>query len=158
MTGTSSADRLIGDSHDNILNGKGGNDVLSGGAGDDTLSGGTGRDIMTGGADNDHFAFTSPSAAGYGSSRDVITDFTQGEDKIDLSSIDANARWSGDQAFSFVAKDNALFTHHTGEIAWHTDTAHNQTVVQGDMNGDGVTDFEIQLTGIVHLTAADFVL
>ncbi len=33
---------------------------------------------------------------------DDITDFTQGEDKIDLSAIDANGVLAGDQAFTFL--------------------------------------------------------
>ena len=33
--------------------------------------------------------------------RDIITDFTHGQDKIDLSAIDANTRVAGNQAFTW---------------------------------------------------------
>ena len=49
---------------------------------DDWLSGGTGTDTLTGGAGADTFAYF----AGHGS--DTITDFTDGEDVIDLSFLD----------------------------------------------------------------------
>lgn len=157
ISGTSSADRLNGDSGNNYLDGKGGNDTLNGGAGNDTLYGGAGRDTMTGGAGNDVFLFKAVSEIGSTpSTRDVITDFTKGQDKIDLSSIDANSRLSGDQAFTFLANDNQSFTKKAGELAWHTESG--RTIVQGDVNGDGIHDFEIQLTGQIQLGASDFIL
>lgn len=159
IVGTSGADRLIGDAGNNFLDGKGGDDVLSGGAGNDVLYGGAGRDIMTGGAGNDVFLFKAVSDMGTKvSTRDIITDFTQGQDKIDLSAIDANVKLSGDQAFTFLTGDNQIFGRKAGELAWRIDEAHNQTIIQGDINGDGVHDFEIALTGQIHLNAGDFIL
>ena len=159
ISGTSAADRLNGDSGNNFLDGKAGNDTLNGGAGNDTLYGGAGRDTMTGGAGNDVFLFKAASEMGTGpSTRDVITDFSKGQDKIDLSAIDANTKLSGDQAFTFLANDNQSFTKKAGELAWHTDAANNRTIVQGDVNGDGIHDFEIQLTGQIHLGAGEFIL
>ena len=37
-------------------------------------------------------------------------------------------------------------------------TADDITVISGDINGDRVADFEIELTGIVKPTSRDFVL
>jgi Ca2+-binding RTX toxin-like protein len=159
LTGTDSADHLTATNQDTILNGKGGNDVLIGGTGNDTLIGGTGRDVMTGGAGNDHFVFNSVSEMGNSAStRDVITDFAQGQDKIDLSPIHAKSSVSGDTAFTFIAGDHGSFTHTAGELVERIDLSHNRTIIFGDTNGDGVHDFEIQLSGIVHLTAGDFIL
>ena len=56
-------------------------DTLTGGAGDDTITGLAGDDTLTGGEGDDTFVF----AAGHGD--DTITDFTDGEDTIDLSSF-----------------------------------------------------------------------
>jgi Ca2+-binding RTX toxin-like protein len=158
ITGSSGSETLNGDAFDNVISGLGGNDTINGGAGNDSIIGGAGRDVMTGGAGLDRFVFSSVSDMNTTvSTRDVITDFSHGTDKIDLSAIDANGSLSGNGAFKFLAADNAAFDHTKGEIAWRTDAAHNQTIIQGDMNGDGIHDFEIQLNGIVHLTASDFV-
>ncbi len=90
LIGSAHNDVLIGDRDVNRLDGADGNDTLYGGAGDDTLisgaeddtlTGGAGDDTLTGGADDDTFVF----AAGHGA--DTITDFTTGNNKIDLSAI-----------------------------------------------------------------------
>ncbi len=56
-------------------------DTLTGGAGDDTITGLAGDDTLTGGDGADTFVF----ASGHGN--DTITDFTDGEDTIDLSAF-----------------------------------------------------------------------
>lgn len=159
ITGTSGADKLVGTNANEYISGGAGNDTINGGGGNDVIYGGLGRDVMTGGAGNDTFLFKAVAEMGRTSyTRDVITDFTKGQDKIDLSGIDANSKVSGDQAFSFLAGDNQAFTKKAGELAWHYEASGNRTVVQGDLNGDGVHDFEIQLTGHIQLTAGDFIL
>ena len=85
-TGSSAAkgrDTLDGNSGNDRLIGGEGRDTLGGGEGDDWLSGGTGTDTLTGGAGADTFVYF----AGHGS--DTITDFTDGEDVIDLSLLDS---------------------------------------------------------------------
>ena len=77
--GGEGADALSGNAGDDVLIGGEGDDTLSGGTGADWLSGGVGTDTVTGGAGADTF-FYSP---GHGD--DTITDFTNGEDTIDLS-------------------------------------------------------------------------
>ncbi len=157
INGTSGADTLNGTSGNDVINGLAGNDKLNGGAGNDTLIGGAGKDTLTGGAGNDVFKFNSVAEIGKTpSTRDVITDFTKGQDKIDLSVIDANSAASGNQAFSFLAGNGESFHKTAGELAWHT--AGGKTIVQGDVNGDGWHDFEIELTGTINLTQADFIL
>ena len=39
-----------------------------------------------------------------------------------------------------------------------TGTANDRTIIEGDINGNRVADFQIQLTGLNTLTATDFVL
>ncbi|MBT0958603.1 M10 family metallopeptidase C-terminal domain-containing protein [Alphaproteobacteria bacterium KMM 3653] len=93
-------DVLIGTTDADILYGGAGADGLHGDNGDDTLIGGSGADTLTGGAGADTFVFEtmqdSPTAG------DVITDFDEGIDLIDLSAIDADLTQEGDQAFVFV--------------------------------------------------------
>ena len=62
-----------------ILAGRGGDDSLVGSSHNDFFIGGRGDDFMTGFAGRDSFIF------GGNTGRDVITDFTDGEDVIDLS-------------------------------------------------------------------------
>ena len=49
-----------------------------------------------------------------------------------------------------------MFQHRAGQLAWRTEG--NHTLIQGDTNGDGVHDVELELSGRHHLTAADFIL
>jgi Ca2+-binding RTX toxin-like protein len=78
VIGSALADTLTGDANANVLEGGAGNDRLDGGVGNDTLIGGTG---------NDTFVFRSA----FG--RDTITDFTAGEDVLELHGhfLNANA-------------------------------------------------------------------
>ena len=117
---------------------------------------------MKGGTGADVFTFKATNETGSGSSRDVITDFQKGQDKIDLSVIDANGSASGNGTFHFIAAENALFDRAKGALAWHLEdrsgTSNDKTVIQADTNGDGVHDFELQLQGLVKLAASDFIL
>ena len=71
-------DIITGNNAANTLNGGLGNDRLVGGNGIDRLTGGVGNDTLVGGAGNDIFQITS------GIGRDIIRDYTSGEDRIKL--------------------------------------------------------------------------
>ena len=139
--------------NDTLIGGKG-NDALSSGGGNDVLRGDAGADILTGGAGNDLFDFNAINDS-KGTARDTITDFVQGSDKIDLLTIDAVAAVSGNQAFTFI--DGAAFSGKAGQLRIdHSDAT--QTIIYGDVNGDGVADFAIHVAGNVPLNAGDFLL
>jgi serralysin len=157
--GSAAANVLDGGNSADILFGLGGDDTLIGGAGTDRLVGGAGKDILTGGAEADTFDFTSLKDSGItAATRDVITDFQDGIDRINLSPIDANVLAAGDQAFNFIGM-NAKFTGTAGQLrSYETDRGH---VVEGDVNGDGRADFSIDLFDPMHailLTQNDFLL
>jgi Ca2+-binding RTX toxin-like protein len=136
VTGSTAADEITGSALANVLNGVAGQDVLRGG----------------GGADRFVFSAASDSAVG---KADRITDFSHGQgDRIDLSAIDANTAAAGNQAFSFIG--SGAFTHQAGQL--RATVSGGATSIAGDLNGDGVSDFQIQLTGAIGLVAADFVL
>ena len=69
-----------GDGYDRLF-GEEGDDSIDGGADGDLLYGGSGDDHLTGGAGADTFVFE----AGHGT--DTVSDFTDGEDMIDLSAL-----------------------------------------------------------------------
>ncbi len=81
LVGKFGNDLLIGDSGDDDLQGRIGADSLFGGGGNDGLGGGGGDDLLTGGTGRDTFVFAR------GGGHDVITDFVDGLDRIDLSSF-----------------------------------------------------------------------
>ncbi len=147
VNGSQGGDTLIGGSGANALNGYEGNDVLGGGAGKDALTGGIGAD---------RFVYASIAESVVGANADRITDFSHAQgDRIDLSLIDANTGAPGDQAFTFIG--NGLYTGVAGQLRFAV-TAPGVTTIAGDVDGNGTSDFHIQLTGTIALVAADFVL
>lgn len=86
-------DKIYGGSGNDYLDGGKGNDYISGGAGKDTLSGGAGNDTLYGGAGKDVFV--------YESGNDIITDYTEGTDKIYLSSGSVKSTYSSGDDFVF---------------------------------------------------------
>jgi len=156
LTGNSGKNVIKGADGDDRLYGRAGNDQLDGGAGIDKLIGGAGADRLTGGADADTFIFTKAAESNMsGTGRDTILDFSHAQrDKLGLSLIDAVAGVAGNQAFDFIG--TAAFSHHAGELRY---TAVNGNVyVYGDINGDGATDFSVQLHHLTSIQAGDFIL
>jgi Ca2+-binding RTX toxin-like protein len=143
----------------NALFGEAGSDHLIGAGGNDILNGGTGQDTLDGGAGRDRFDFTSINDIPVGAlNRDTISDFEQGQDTLHFGRMDANALRSGNQAFAFIG--DAAFTGTAGQLRYEqaTDGVSPLTIVSGDVNGDGVADFEVLIVGGYTLMAGDFIL
>ena len=81
IRGDSGDDTLVGNQGNDVLLGDSGDDNIRGGGGRDQILGGTGDDTLTGGRGDDTFVF------GENAGNDTITDFTVGEDTIDLSML-----------------------------------------------------------------------
>jgi hypothetical protein len=85
-----------------------------------------------------------------------VSTFGERERSVDLSEMDAKSG-PGNQAFHFIS--TAAFTHTKGEL--RVKAAGNNAIVMGDVDGDGLADFEIALLGftdLANLTAVDFKL
>ncbi|TXY39049.1 VWA domain-containing protein [Vibrio cholerae] len=129
MFGGSGNDQLYGGEGNDGLRGGTGNDTLDGGAGNDILIGGLGNDILTGGSGEDLFKWVD---GDLDNSKDRITDFTIGQDKIDLSDLFSDETRTLDQ----------LLNSHVIEI---TDKGQNSEIVINKGPTEHVT---IQLDGI----------
>jgi hypothetical protein len=156
-TGNSLANSLTGNSANNILTGGAGNDTLSGGAGNDTLIGGAGKDKLTGGNGKDVFVFKTLGEMGVSAtSRDVITDFVLGQDKIDLRGLDASQATSINDAFgapTVGGQFSGVFAN-AGELYFDQVTR----VLYGNTDANAAAEFAIALTGVVTLSALDLML
>ena len=185
VNGTAEADTMNGAGGNDVLSGLGGNDVLSGGTGNDNLSGGIGNDtlngnsgndtmvggdgadrlvggadvdLLTGGLGADRFVFATAAESGSGTTRDRITDFQPGLDRIDIGAFDANSTLGGVQDFVFLPTAGAAITA-AGQLHYRHDNVNGLTYVEGNTNAN-VTSMELQivLTGIHTLTLGDFIL
>jgi len=167
ITGTSGNDRYRGTQHDDMVRGKKGGDTLSGGNGDDTimgqagkdtlkggkgadaLYGGNGTDRLSGGKSDDMFIFKSVREI----RGDEITDFAPG-DLVDLSQVDGDSTASGTQRFDYIGGSN--FSGTGGEV--RSVQRDRDTVLEGDVTGDGKRDFQIILAGVQNFTEGDLLL
>jgi hypothetical protein len=149
-----------GGTGDDFMAGGTGNEFFFGSGGHDWIHGGKGADTIGGGADSDRFFYFATTDSGVTkATRDTITDFQgaaqAGGDLIDLEAIDADTTIAGNQAFATPIGGNVPFTA-AGQLRWVHQVG--ETIIQGDLNGDGAADFSIAVTGIQTFNAADFVL
>jgi Ca2+-binding RTX toxin-like protein len=163
VIGADGPDRLFGEQGDDLLRGGGGGDLLDGGNDNDTLIGGRGVDTLFGGAGHDVFAFgrnlepftfsfTPDTGIGPGN-RDLVVDFHQGQDRLDLSGYNV-------QGAPVFLGMNPFGPGEALQVRFEIEADH--TVVQflspfGGSIPPGPTG-EIELVGVHHLTADDFIL
>ena len=155
------ADTLTGNAAANRLEGAAGSDRIDGAAGADSLAGGRGVDSLAGGSGGDVFVFASLGDSHRYAARsdgkkyvpDALTDFRSGEDRIDLSGIDAVWSSAGDDAFTFVG--TAAFSGRSGELRY--DKAPDRIHIFADVDGNGLADLHI-IVMADSIAATDFIL
>ena len=162
LIGGDGMDSLYGGGDADLLAGDEGNDALYGGAGDDRLIGGAGRDFLFGDSGADQFQFTSTrEMTAQASTTDVIFDFISGQDKIDLSAIDASLKLAGNNIFTFDGT-RAHGSSPQGDIYYKrfdfAGTSRDYTLVIIDVDANARSEAVIFLTGLHRLTAGDFIL
>lgn len=145
------------------LDGRAGNDRLLAAGDYDALDGGLGRDVligdslsetlMTGGGGDDVFRILA------GDSDVVITDFSQGDDRIDLRRL-AEGRWGDGAHFDFIGDD--MFGASRRELRAETDIRDDigmvTRIMMRDAQFDNGTVIVVDLLGYHTLAENDFLL
>ena len=166
LSGTRGANILQSQDGDDTLDGRSGNDYLNGQGGDDTIAGGsfndlivgsTGVDNLTGGTGADRFFFNGLADSGVAAGqRDIMTDFQQGSDRIEVNAIDAIAATAADNGFTFIG--TAGFTSGVaGEVRYNIN-AQGNTIISFRVDTSSGAGMQVELTGAINLTAGDFIL
>jgi Ca2+-binding RTX toxin-like protein len=154
-----SIENLTGSNYNDRLTGTTGANRLNGGSGNDTLTGGAGKDQLTGGSGNDTFDFNALAEMGTSSATwDIISDFVRGQDKIDLTTLDANTAVAGNQAFTAPVVGGTFsgaFAINTPATLYFDSVA---DVLYGNTDADAAAEFALQLTGLSTLAASDLFL
>jgi Ca2+-binding RTX toxin-like protein len=163
VVGDDGNDWIDGGTGDDLVIGGAGGDVLDAGVGNDFLVGGLGGDFLVGGADADIFNYSAVEDSqnlliNGVLQQDQIWDFTQGQDKIALSAIDANVYVAGDQAFRFIGDPS----NHTGDdwtgvicqLTWADGTTSLGVSIDADSDGEML----IYMSHPYQFTASDFIL
>lgn len=172
IVATEQSDLVLGFDGDDDLSGGDGDDIVIAGDGDDTLSGGQGKDILVGGDGADVFRFELDEDDGdLEVVRDIIYDFVQGEDKIDLSGIIAAfpETFSNNEGFEdalMMSESAQLMFDFTDDdqitFYWidDTDDIYDKTIVNGHGKGMDNNDheFQFELKGHHYLMHDDFIV
>lgn len=155
VSGGGGADKIYGGDGKDILKGNDGNDTIYGGEGKDILLGGKGSDILYDEGGNDVFYYTNVNQSLPGESKDSVG-LDVGEDRIELSDIDADIKDSGDQFFDFIG--TSCFTSgSTGQVRYDA----SNDLIQVELGGDGDTIVDMEIAShkdFSSLSSSDFLL
>lgn len=135
ISGDTGGNELFGNAGADTLNGLDGNDTIHGDADDDIITGGLGQDTLYGGTGADIFKLTSLSDSQLGTA-DMIMDFEQGTDQIDVSGL------------GFTGLESSQ-TPAAGNLGTYTQDGDTYLT-------DGV-NFELRIQGELTLTNADLI-
>ncbi|MDY0013340.1 MAG: M10 family metallopeptidase C-terminal domain-containing protein [Rhodocyclaceae bacterium] len=160
IVGNAGANILTGTAFDDLLDGASGADKLLGGDGIDILMGRLGNDTLSGGAGIDFFVFNT--AANTASNKDTITDFTSGEDLLQLSlaifkglgttpgALEETQFWSGAGiTAAHDADDRLIYNTTSGVLYYDADGIGSTSAVQVALLGTTIhpdlayTDFSL---------------
>ena len=170
-------DLLFGGAGGDLLRGGGGGDLLYGGSGQDTLVGGVDVDTLIGGTGRDVFVFgrfLEPFVTNFAldtgvgpCNRDLILDFHQGQDRLDLSAYrNISARPGTPEEPVFLGTDpfEASFSP---QVRYFVEGGRTVVQVTSSLGNPPVgvqprvpagPSAEIELVGVHHLGADDFIL
>jgi Ca2+-binding RTX toxin-like protein len=169
-------DLLLGDAGNDTIDGSGGRDTIFGGAGSDLIRGSYDADLLVGGLGRDHFVFgllfsegspfpVIPDTGVGDGNRDVVADFRHGEDVLDLSSYRNPAGGAGTPIFLGTGAFTGTFDL---QVRYEIQSDGNTLIQFAGLVGRAPNappeppipspEGEIELIGVHHLTASDFIL
>jgi serralysin len=111
-------------------------------------------DVIDGGLGADVFVYIAMSDSAMGGA-DTIQGFDIAQDRIDLSMLDA-VPGGADDLFSFIGAQ--VFGSGGSCVRYQRNEAAGTTLIELHIAGSTSDDFQIVLTGLYDLTAANFVL
>ncbi len=129
---------------------------LNGGLSENNFVAGFGREYIQGGAGANIYTFLIPNGPQESGAPAVIANFDPAKDVIDLSNMDADLTTPGTQPFTFIG--TSAFTAAGAQVNYQYNAASNLTYVEATLAGDTAPDFEVEISGAVTLTAANFAL
>ncbi len=130
------------------LQGGAGDDVLTGGAGNDTLTGGPGNDMLIGGEGDDVFFWNAgDEGTAQAPAQDVVKDFGNGNDVLDLSDL-----LQGEESASDLSK--FLHVDVLTEDGKTSTVINVSTIGKLDVDGNGFNQ-QITLDGVNWATMGD---
>ena len=130
------------------------NTLMVGGPNENNFVSGYASQNMWGGSGANVFTYLSP-AASMATDPDTITNFDPAKDVIDVSRIDGDLSTAGVQSFTFIG--TSAFDGNRPEVRTQQN-ADGTTAVQAALAGDTTPDMQVDLTGHLALTAANFAL
>jgi hypothetical protein len=127
------------------------------------LRGGLDGDYLVGNANADIFQYysveESQNAVFDGISQlDQIVDFAQGQDMMDLSTIDANGILAGDQAFLFLADPGGHAGDWAGYVWAIANPQSGYTSLNVSIDADVEAEMQIYMSRAYIFTPDDFIL
>jgi large repetitive protein len=163
LIGVLGDDVLMGGAGDDMLFGGDGNDTLMGGDGNDVLIGGKGNDTLTGGEGEDIFKWEAGDHGLPGAPDiDIITDFNENEDTIDLSELlqgETEGNYSNYLHFEFVDNTTVLsistegnFNENPADLSAKTDQVimiHGVDLVNGGTNQSDIISNLIAMQQVI---------
>lgn len=120
VNGNKNEDTIFGGGGNDSIWGGRGFDSIDGGDGNDSISGDLGKDTITGGQGSDHFQFLKP-LDGF-NNIDTITDYTGGQDVIELSAS-VFTGYAGQIGTYVVPSANLTYDSASGVLAYDIDGA-----------------------------------
>jgi Ca2+-binding RTX toxin-like protein len=150
LDGRAGDDRLFGGDGADVLTGRAGDDALFGGRGADVLNLSAGVDTLTGGTGADDFVVRFVGQLGDRLTRDVIVDFEERVDDLDLRRIDADTTRAGNQAFTWLGGE--VFDGTAGQLRI------SNGILLADTDGDRRSDFQVDFANGAALNADDILL